>query len=64
MQCPICGRLLRNERHLHAEAPNTIHGKAIRPVEVEVDDNTVETIQKSVVEYYEGGTDAEPPPAG
>jgi hypothetical protein len=63
-RCPICGGLLRNERHLHAEAPSTVLGAAIRPIEIEVDDNTIETIQKSVVNYSEGGIDAEPPTAG
>lgn len=41
--CPVCGRLLKNERHLHAEDPATIHGPVVRPVEVEHPDGTVET---------------------
>jgi hypothetical protein len=54
LRCPICGGLLRNERHLHAEDPHTIHGREINPDFYEVGDNTVETREKNVYDYTEG----------
>lgn len=62
LRCPVCGGLLRNERHLHAEDPFTIHGKIVEPDIYEVDDNTIEVREKNIYDYSEreeddGGAD-------
>lgn len=49
--CPICGKLLRNERHLHAEDPGHIYGEVIVPGERIVDENTVEVPTKTALDY-------------
>lgn len=55
--CPVCGKLLRNERHLHAEDPTNIHGEVALPSETIVDENTVEVPIKTVLDYDDWSDD-------
>ena len=61
LRCPVCGGHLRNERHLHAEVPEVIFGRAVNPDLYEVGDNTIEARDPNVYDYSEGEPDADQP---